>query len=256
MNGLIVVVIVGALLAPTLALGQQMEIDKIVAGAYLRDSTARAGIADLTMAAESFARRLSGDNAVKEEKKFLKTYYFKDTLFRVDFLEYSLDGVRQDSTGLAAEIKDAADRRKKGRMRDATIRPLEPFYPDHRADYEFALIGTEEKQGRPCYRIAAECLRDDESLLNGQYWFETTDLNLVYTEFHPAKLPSPLKQLDMQMWYAPVADGVWLQERFHLLGRGQVMLFIKFRFEVEERYFNHAVNTGLADDFFKETRDE
>ncbi len=256
MNGLYVAVMVGMLLAPTIAWGQQMEIDKIVEGAYLRDSTARAGMADLTMTAESFARRLTGDNAVKEEKKFLKTYYFKDTLFRVDFLEYSLDGVRQDSAKLAAEIKDAAERRKKGRMRDATIRPLEPFSPEHRADYEFALIGTEEKQGRQCYRVEAECLRDDQNLLTGQYWFETTGLNLVYTEFRPAKLPSPLKQLDMQMWFAPAADGIWLQERFHLLGRGQVMLFIKFRFEVEERYYDHAINTGLTDYFFKEKRDE
>ncbi|MDD4051836.1 MAG: hypothetical protein PHR28_08065 [candidate division Zixibacteria bacterium] len=256
MNRFIVVAAVLAALTAPPARSQTIETEIIVDGVYLRDSTQRAQIKDMTMSVESYSRKLTGDGAIKEEKEFLKTDYMKDTLFRANFHEFYLDSVRQDSAALAGQARDDADRRREGRFRDANINPTEVFYPSHRSNYEFTLKGTETKEGRACYHIVADCLVDKDSLLEGEYWYETEGMNLVYAEFRPARLRGALKQLDMQMWYAPGPDGYWLPMKFHLLGRGRAMLVIKFNFEVAERYFDHKVNTGLTESFFKETTDE
>jgi hypothetical protein len=244
------------LAAGTAAADPSAGIETIVDGVYLRDSTQRAKIEDVTMSVESYSRKLAGDGTVKEEKRFLKTDYLKDTLFRVDFHEFYLDGIRQDSVALLKEVKADADRRRKGRNRDANINPLVAFYPAGRSHYEFTMKGTETREGRTCYHVAADCRVERDSLLEGDFWFETEGLNLVFVQFHPAKLPGPLKQLDMEIWYTPDTDGRWLPAKFHLLGRGRVMLFVTFNFAVDERYYDHRVNTGLADDFFKESANE
>jgi len=233
-----------------------LEIDQVVDGAYLRDSAKWTDIIDLTIEAESYGRKLKGDGRVDEEKKSIRTYFLKDTLFKEEIHELYLDGVRQDSLEILKLLKDDADRRKKGRMRNASINPLRPFYPSQRPDYEFILHGVETKQNYTCYHVTANCLIDDDQLLEGEYWFETDSLNLVRAEFNPAKLPTTIRQLDMEMDYAPTPAGYWLQTRFHLRGGGKALLFISFNFEVLEIYSRHAVKRGLPDSFFMEATDE
>ncbi|MEE9442537.1 MAG: hypothetical protein V3V99_07705 [candidate division Zixibacteria bacterium] len=47
-----------------------------------------------------------------------------------------------------------------------------------------------------------------------------------------------------------IIDGIYLR------GRGKVMIFIKFNFEVEEFYFDYKINTGLTDNIFGEANNE
>jgi hypothetical protein len=235
---------------------KQLDIEEVIAGACERDSIRRAEVGDLTMLAESYSRKLTGDGEVKEEKKFFKNYYFKDSLFKVEFLEYYLEDELQDEKELEKQIAEAIERRKKGRSRDASINPIEPFYPENRQHYRFSMPGIEKQHGCICYHIVAECLVEDENLFEGDYWFEVNWLNLAHTEFRPAKMPSKIKQMDMTMSYAPVEEGYWLPVGFHLRGRGKVLVFIKFNFEVEEKYSKHKINVGLADDFFAEDNNE
>lgn len=251
---IILISLTALLLCPGTARSEtEPDIEKIVDGAYLRDSLNRAIMDDITFSAESYSRKLKGNGEVKEEKKYFKTYYFKDTLFRAEFLEYSKNGEKQSEKDLQKQIEDLE---KKGHLRDVTINPLRPFYPDARSDYRFNLLGVESKADYSCYHVTVECLIEDKELYEGDYWLETTNLNLVTAQFHPSKLPGPIKQLDMEMSYAPLDDGYWLPRRFHLFGRGRVMLFIKFNFEVEESYSDHLVNSGLTKDFFQEKSDE
>lgn len=252
----IVVSVLAVVLMAGVACAQDATADEIVQGAYERDSAMHAAISDLTMTAESYSRKLSGDGEVKEEKKFLKTYYFMRPLFKVDFHEYILDGVKQDEKKLDEQIKEAKERRKKGRTRDATIDPLKLFYPDARGDYTFELIGVEQKEGVSCYHIIADCQLEDDKLLEGEFWFTTEGFNPVHAEFHPAKMPSAIKRLNMKRTYAKAVDGWWLPKYFYLRGNGKVMIFIKFNFEVEEYYADYKINSGLDDSFFKEAEDE
>ena len=239
------------MMAEPMFAGGLMTVDDIVQAAYQRDSIQRSEINDLMISAESFARKLSGDGDIKEEKRFIKTYYFKDTLFKSEFHEYYKDDELQGEKDLKKEIEEARKRREKGRSRDASVQPLLPFYPDLRADYEFELNGTETRDGYRCYRVKARSKIKDEDRLEGEYWIDMEKYRLVYVEFHPAKLPGPIKQLDMQMTYALTEDNYWLMRKFHMYGRGKVMVFIKFHFEVEELYSDYRINTGLSEDIFK-----
>jgi hypothetical protein len=233
-----------------------LDIEQIIDGACRRDSIRQAEVRDMVMPAESYARNLHGDGSVKEEKKFIKTYYFKDSLFKAEFHEYYRGDELQSEKELEKEIKEAQERRRKGRNRDASVNPMEPFYPDNRQHYVFTLAGKEQQHGCVCYHVVAECLVEDENLFEGDYWFEVNWLNLVHTEFHPSKMPSKIKMLEMTKSFAPVEHGYWLPVGFHLRGKGQVLLFIKFNFEVEERYSGHKINVGLTDEFFREAYDE
>jgi hypothetical protein len=245
------------ILLPACGWGQNdLDTEEVIAGAYARDSITRAEIGVMTMEAKSYSRSLKGDGEVKEEKKFLKNYYLNDSLFKVEFLEYYLDDELQDEKELQKQVEESIERRKKGRNRDASINPMTPFYPENRQNYIFSMPGIEKQHGCICYHVRAECLVEDETLLEGDYWFEVNHLNLAHAEFRPAKMPSKIKQLDMKKSFAPVEHGYWLPVGFHLRGRGKVMIFIKFNFEVEERYSKHKINVAVADDFFAEDDNE
>jgi hypothetical protein len=249
--------LIGLCLWPGYARGEyDLDIEQVIDGAYRQDSLTRAEVGAMSIRAESYVRKLNGDGEVEEEKKFIKEYYFKDSLFKEVYLEYSLDGQLQDEEQLQKQIEEAAERRRKGRNRDASIRPLTPFYPENREHYKFSMPGVEIQHGCVSYHIVADCMADDENLMEGDYWFEANALNLVYAEFHPAKLPSKIKQLDMTMSLAPVEAGYWLPVGFHLIGRGKVLIFIKFYFEVEEKYGIPEIKLDLPDSFFKEDDDE
>ena len=231
----------------------QLETASIVEQVYLRDSLFRSEIRDLTFSAESYSRKLKGNGEVKEVKKYHKTYFFKDSLFQAEFLDYYKNGEKQSDKELRKAVKEI---KEKGRSRDATINTILPFYPAQRSDYLFNLIGVESVAGQTCYHLTVDCRLEDEELLEGDYWIETENFNPVLVRFHPSKLPGPIKQLDMEMTYAPIEEGYWLPERFHLYGRGKVMLFIKFYFEAEEIYSEHRINSGLSEDIFREESDE
>ncbi|MCK5127293.1 MAG: hypothetical protein KAR42_13645 [candidate division Zixibacteria bacterium] len=243
-----------ALLASPMAAGD-ITVEEIVSGVYERDSLMHSQISDLTMTAESYARKLTGDGDIKEEKKFIKKYYFKRPNFKVELLEYYLEDEKQDDRALEEEIEKANDRRKKKRMRDASIDPLKLFGPEHRGDYDFELIGIEVRDEVECYHLFADCKLEDDKLLEGDFWFSTNGFNPVFTEFHPSKMPSKIKVLDMKRGYGPVGEW-WLPQYFSLRGSGKVLIFIKFNFAVEEFYSNFVINSGLDDSFFKEEEDE
>ncbi len=238
------------------AMGQETPpVQGIISGAWKTDSIQRSEINTLTMTAESFVRRLSGDGDVKEEKQFLKNYTFHDTALAVEFVEFYLDGVPQSEDKLRAEAEDAAKRRKEGKSRDASIRPLTAFAPDIRTHYSYNLMGIEPIRGFTCYHITAAYDGKDEEIYEGDFWIETESLHLVKAELRPSELPGPLKQLDMSFTYAP-QDGWWLPQSFHLHGRGRAMLVISFHFEVEERYTDHRVNVPIDHSKFEEAGDE
>ena len=189
------------------------------------------------MTVESYSRKLTADGEVKEEKRFLKTDYIKDTLFRVHFQQFFLDGVRQDDAALLKEARAHADRRRQGRSRDANINPADVFYPSKRSNYEFTFKGVETREGRACYHLIADCLVKDDSLIEGEYWFETEGLNLVYVGVPSGQTSRPAQTARHADVVRPRPTRYVVAGQVPLFGRGKVMLLIKFNFEVDETVF-------------------
>jgi hypothetical protein len=242
--------------------GQEPEIDNIVAGIYVRDSVVDDAITDMSMTALVYSRKLDGDGSIKEEDRFYKTYYFKDSLYKVDYAEYVLPGsdVTPDEEAklqkkAAERAKEARKRRKKGRARDANIDALRPFAPGVRSYYRYALVGIEELDGLPCYHVTAQTDSQDVTFYVGDWWFETESLNPVYARFTSSKLPSKMSIFDMEMNWMPTSTGYWLPGRFYVHGKGQVLILIKFHFEGEEIFSDYKINQGYPDSFFREEED-
>jgi len=86
---------------------QDMEINRLIDEVYSRDSIYRADLNDLTIMAETFSRKLSKQGEVKEEKRFVKKYLFKDSLFIAQFLEFYIDDEIQDEKAIEKEKKES-----------------------------------------------------------------------------------------------------------------------------------------------------
>ena len=256
MRHIYAIVIMLCLLPGTVWSEEYLDLEEVIPGVYVRDSITRAEIGVMSMDVESYVRSLKGDGEVKEEKQYARKYFIQDTLLKIEFINYYKDGVLQDEEELQKQIKAERDRRKQGRNRDASVNPLQPFFPQNRQYYAFSMPGIERQHGCVCYHVVADCLVDNEDMLEGDYWIEVNHLNLVHAEFRPARMPSKIQQLDMTKSYAPVEYGYWLPVGFHLIGRGKVLIFIKFNFEVEEKYLRHKIHVEVADDFFVEDDDE
>ncbi len=232
---------------------QDLDINQIVDKIYARDSITKTNLDDLTIMAETFSRKLSKEGEVKEEKRFVKKYLFKDTLFAAQFLEFYIDDEIQDEKAIKKEKKEM---RKKGRFRNAARNALLPFYPKSRENYNYEFLGIEVMNGFRCYHVLADCDKKDKNLIEGDYWFETDGFNLVYCEFRPAKNPWPIKEIEMKQSRILTETGYWFPDHFIIKGYGKVLFLKKFYFEGEEFYFDYQINTGLTDDLFREADNE
>src|SRR5262249_15679497 len=58
------------------------------------------------------------------------------------------------------------------------------------ANYNFALAGTEECDGRPCFHMKISPKRRDKYSLDGEIWIDAEDYSIVRIHGVPAKRPS------------------------------------------------------------------
>ncbi len=58
------------------------------------------------------------------------------------------------------------------------------------ANYEFTVVGEEEKDGRHCYVVDVKPKRKDKFLYVGRVWIDSTEYAVVHISAQPAKNPS------------------------------------------------------------------
>lgn len=78
------------------------------------------------------------------------------------------------------------------------------------ANYEFALQGTEQKDGRECYILDVKARSKSKFLYDGRVWVDATDFAVVHIQAHPAKNPSFwIKSVEIEHQYVKVGP-FWL----------------------------------------------
>src|ERR1051325_5834127 len=103
------------------------------------------------------------------------------------------------------------------------------------ANYEFALVGAEDCEGRPCYRMRVLPKRRDKYSLDGEVWIDAEDYSIVRMHGVPAKRPSiwTLKT-EIDRRYRKVA-GIWLPERMdsssEIVVAGHSVLSIEYTYD-------------------------
>jgi hypothetical protein len=103
------------------------------------------------------------------------------------------------------------------------------------ANYEFALVGPEDCEGRSCYRMRISPKRRDKYSLDGEVWIDAQDYSIVRMHGVPAKRPSiwTLKT-EIDRRYRKVA-GIWLPERMdsssEIVVAGHSVLSIEYTYD-------------------------
>jgi hypothetical protein len=103
-------------------------------------------------------------------------------------------------------------------------------------NYDFALVGSEDCEGRPCYRMRISPKRRDKYSLDGEVWIDAEDYSIVRLHGVPARRPSiwTLKT-EIDRRYTKVA-GIWLPERMdsssNIVVAGHSVLSIEYSYDV------------------------
>ena len=103
-------------------------------------------------------------------------------------------------------------------------------------NYDFVLVGSEDCEGRPCYRMRISPKRRDKYSLDGEVWIDAEDYSIVRLHGAPARRPSiwTLKT-EIDRRYTKVA-GIWLPERMdsssNIVVAGHSVLSIEYNYDV------------------------
>jgi hypothetical protein len=102
-------------------------------------------------------------------------------------------------------------------------------------NYDFALVGIENCDGRSCYRMRISPKRRDKYSLDGEVWIDAEDCSIVRIHGAPARRPSiwTLKT-EIDRRYRKVA-GIWLPERTdsssNIIVAGHSVLSIEYTYD-------------------------
>ncbi len=223
-------------------------------------------IDDVTFDAEYVEREDKGDEGIKEKVRLVKKVYikfFEDTAwYAEEFLEYYKDGKLKSDDDLRKEAKDRTEKKLKRKARDISFPMLRPFHPERRDLYQIEYIGVADDRidEYVCHHFRATAREASDSLINGDYYFESETFRLVRVDFSPSKLVKKtmfkLKELNMSLRYSPNENGIWLPVQFDAKGKGKAAFFFGVNFAGTEYYRNPIINSGLDDSLFEVNDDD
>lgn len=103
------------------------------------------------------------------------------------------------------------------------------------ANYNFSLVGSEQCDGRSCYRLKISPKRRDKYSLNGEIWLDGEDYSIVRMHGSPAKRPSIWTlNTEIDRRYKKV-DGIWLPDRLdsssNIMVAGHSVLSIEYKYD-------------------------
>ena len=216
----------------------------------------------ITYDAEYVEGEDNAEGIFKEKVRFIKKVYVKylpDTsLIHEEYIEYYKEGELQDEKKLESEAKDRIEKKKKRKAKDISFSMLEPFYPENRKLYDISYNGITDEiiENYTCFHFKVNALEESDSLINGDFYFDTETFNPVKVDFTPAKLTKKfmfkLKEMAMSVLYEPSGiDDLWLPVRFDISGKGKAMFFIGVKFSGMEYYRNPVINDSTVEKYFE-----
>jgi hypothetical protein len=225
----------------------------------------RTRLNDVSLDAEYIEGEQRSDGTFKEKVRFMKRIYIKyltDTAwYREDYVQYYKDGKLQKPEDRDKEARDRAEKKKRRKAFDISYPMLKPFMHQHRSQYDIAYqgISPDKINNYTCHRFTVKAKEESDTLISGEFYFESEGFHLVKVDFSPAKLVKRtmfrLSNLKMSIQYGPNSDNFWLPTRFDITGKGKAMWLIGVEFAGTEYYRNPVVNSGLKDKLF-EVKDE
>ncbi len=243
--------------------GGDIDAEALVATILSVDARQRAEIADVVFDVERLEGERDKNGVFEEKERFVKKVYVRNmpdtTLLYEEYLEFYKDGELQDESEMRDKAKEHRERKKGGSGKSLPLRILRAFEPDNGDDYEITYLGIapETVEGHICHLFQVRALREDQALINGDFYLESETFHLARVDYSPAKLVNKLmfklKKLTISVRYAPDGDGHWLPRQAVIDGQGKAALLVGVKFTGMSYYRNPQINTGINDKVFEDT---
>jgi hypothetical protein len=242
-----------------------LEPDAIIQKILEVESKQRTEVQDVLFDAEYIERE--GDGAggyvekVRLEKKIHMKYLPDTILYHEEYVHLYKNGELRPEQECDEIAADRKSKKKKRGSHDVSYPMLDPFYPKNRGQYTIDYAGVDDSvvANFVCHHFTVTSVVDDETRIDGDYYFDASTFQLVRVNFVPAKLSSnllfKLDSLNMSMSYAPTTGGHWLPNRFDISGKGKAAFFIDIDWSGTEYFKNPQINTGMTEEQFRTVQD-
>jgi hypothetical protein len=140
---------------------------------------------------------------------------------------------------------------------DISYPMIRPFTQRHRALYTITYQGIvpEKIENYICHKFRVDAIEPADSLINGDYYFESDGFHLVRVDFSPSKLVKrsmfKMNQMNMSLTFEKSVGDFWLPAKFQIQMRAKAMWVIGIKVSGTEEYRNAVVNSGIDDQLFE-----
>jgi len=240
-----------------------IDPEALIAQIIKVESEQQANLHDIIYDAEYVEGETKEDGNFEENVRFVKRIYIKylpdSALFHEEYLQCYEKGKQQDSGDCQ---KTAAERLEKKRRRNAldiSFPMIRPFTARQRHLYTITYQGIASTQieNRTCHKFHAVAIEPADSLINGDYYFESEGFHLVRVDFTPSKLVRrsmfKMSEMNMSLAFAPTADGFWLPQQFKISMKARAMWVIGIKVKGTEDYRNPVINQPIDPKIFEAT---
>lgn len=252
------------LIATDPAGAQAPSIDSVVIAAQHLLEECDSQIVEMTFITMVHGRELRDDGTIKHEKTYKIRHFIRDRDLREVLEAMWEDGEPVPASRIADEQKKREKERHR-RLDELRKRPgrsepdgsrslsmLQPFLPNHRANYEFPDMAADTVDGVTCWRITVNPLSDDDKLVKGVLWVEQNTYRAVAEEYVLANPPGPARESSLWLKHVPLLDQCAVPRHIRVRGKGKAFLIISFNFELEMFLDSVQVNPSLPDSLFSD----
>lgn len=226
----------------------------------------QARLKDAVFDAEYVEGEAKEDGRFEEKLRFMKRIsikYFPDTAwFHEQYGQYYKDGKLQSDDDCRKAAKERLEKKRRRGAMDISYPMIRPFTPRHRGLYTITYQGivSEKIDSYTCHKFTVAAIEPADSLINGDYYFESDGFHMVRVDFSPSKLVRrsmfKMNEMKMTLAFAPGGDDFWLPKQFRIQMRAKAMWVIGIKVSGTEEYRNARVNTGIDDKLFEVTDDK
>ena len=230
------------------------------------DADQHARLHDAVFDAEYVEGETKGDGRFEEKIRFMKRIsikYLPDTAwFHEQYVQYYDKGKLKSDEDCRKAAKERLEKKKRRGAMDISYPMVRPFTPRHRPLYTITYQGiASDKIGEyTCHQFNVTANDPADSLINGDYYFESDGFHLVRVDFSPSKLVKrsmfKMNEMKMSLTFGPSVESFWLPQTFQIQMRAKAMWVIGIKVSGTEEYRNAQVNTGVDDKLFEVTDDK
>lgn len=249
-------------LVASAALGQPgNDQESLIARILEVDKQQRDQIKNLVLTADYSKGEEDDQGKYVEKASFTKKVsikYLADTaLMHEDFINCWKEGKQQSDKDCQKAAEEDMEKKRRRATPNIAYPILRPFYASHRPLYniEYRGVAGERVNEYLCHHFSVTAKEPSDTLINGDYYFDTESMHLVRVTFSPAKLVSramfKMSEMEMGLNYLPDASGFWLPTDFNFRMKAKAMWVINVPTVATERYSNFVVNAGVDDKLFE-----